>query len=103
MEIQINDRFKLVCDAQGNKYLLEKKESKKGDEYEAVYCGYHRQFKYLLKWYYEKRLAEIKPTKAEQKTRDKEDIEIISLLDAMKKIEEEILTLTETIGDTHAN
>lgn len=104
MKVKLNDRFTLVCDSLTNKYLLEIATSEKsGDEYERVYCGYHIQFRHLLKHYYLKRLAEVDEmeniTEEERKRRNDEDWEIISALDAMKKIEGEVLELAESIGD----
>lgn len=74
MKVKLNDRFTLVCDSLTNKYLLEKSTSKKsGDEHEKVYCGYHIQFRHLLKHYYLKRLAETNCKSNTGKWRGKSD------------------------------
>jgi hypothetical protein len=87
-KIELTDRFTLVYDSQGNKYLMDMKpRGKKGSLNKSAYCGYHLQFRYLLRAFARKRLSEM-----ESKT-------VKSALENMERLEDELITLAESLGE----
>lgn len=86
--ILINDRFDLVYDELGNKYLLEKRISKETNKKrEEVYCGYHWHFEHLLNCFAQHRLEE------------KDAATVKGALKAITEVEKEIEQLTKQIGE----
>ena len=85
--ILINDRFDLVYDDLGNKYLLEKRISKETNKAkEKVYCGYHWHFEHLLNCFAQHRLDE------------KDAATVKGALKAITEVEKETKELSKQIG-----
>ena len=86
-KIKLNDRFDLCYDAQGNKWIEEKKVSQeKGRAYKETYCGYHWHFEHLLNSFVQHRLPEKTATTVK------------GALKAITEVEKEIQELTKQIG-----
>lgn len=87
MKIKLTERFDLMIDDTGDKWLVEKSISKAGKSVQKTYCGYHWHFETLLKSFMKKRVDE------------KEAKTVKGALKALAETEKEMESLAKKIGD----